>query len=108
MTYLFQDEDELEFKRSFVIHYLASREANIKIAESMANEAWEKWKEIIGVGKTIDVLEQLQERYDYCLEMELECYRCNNQEIAKNWSIKASECEKAIAIVTGQPLEESQ
>ncbi len=64
-TYLFSESDEIEFKRQFAIQWLAAIEAvnyqdncyrgwkdhkpPVEDAESLANHAWEEWKETIGV-----------------------------------------------------------
>lgn len=122
MPNLFGPEHELEFKRSFVIQFLAAKEAvnyqdncnrgwkgykfGVEDAEFLADKAWDEWKEIIGIDEPKNVLEQLQERHEYCLDMEMHCYRSNEPKIAKHWGIKASECEKAIEIVTGKPPSE--
>ena len=119
----FEPHHESEFKRNFITQFLAAKEAinyqdncykgwkghklGVEDAEFLANKAWEEWVETIGFQEPeLSVLETLQERHEYCLDMEMHCYRSNEPEIAKNWGNKANECERAIAIITGQPLSE--
>lgn len=46
-----------------------------------------------------DVLSALLERAEHCHEMELQCYRAGEPDIAKNWAIKLSEVAKAVETV---------
>lgn len=52
-----------------------------------------------GDGLLDEALSELRDRRRYCLRMELICHRAGEPDVAKNWSIKASECLKSIQAV---------
>lgn len=52
-----------------------------------------------GDGLLDEALSELRDRRRYCLRMELICHRAGEPDVAKNWSIKASECLKSIHVV---------